>query len=296
MADYFQPESLDEALTILNRQLCRPLAGGTDFYPTDLNAKAWGETAVNHDCQTAILDISAISDLRHIYDHGNDIEIGANITWSDAINSDLPTWFDGVRLAGREVGGLQIQNRGTIAGNLCNASPAADGVPALMALNARIRLQNLHEQRELPIEQFISGNRQINRREDELVSAIIIPKPPGHTPVYSTFLKLGARRYLVISIAMVALTIICDEHGVITTAAIAVGACSAVAQRLPALEQRLQGQVLSQAADHVQADDFSGLKPLDDIRASADYRLHSARVLVKRGLQQLSAKTLERAA
>jgi CO/xanthine dehydrogenase FAD-binding subunit len=126
------------------------------------------------------------------------------------------------------------------------------------------------------------------------MTAIIIPKPAAGT--CSTFLKLGARRYLVISIAMVALTLASDDNATISHAAIAVGACSEVAQRLAQLEQRLIGVPLTAAATKIRQDDFTALTPIADIRASAPYRLHSAQVLVRRGLQQLAAMTIEHAA
>lgn len=299
VADYFRPPTLQAALTIARRQPCRMLAGGTDFYPANSNASAWGIPAwgipgLTHASQPATLDISAISSLRGIQQHDDRIEIGALTTWSEAIRADLPAWFDGVRLAGREVGGRQIQNRGTLVGNLCNASPAADGAPALMALDAQVRLQSAARQRQLSLPEFIQGNRQTALQTDELVTAIIIPRPAAAT--YSTFLKLGARTYLVISIVMVAMTLSLDNCMNIESAAIAVGACSSVARRLHALEQNLLGVAIATAWQQPRSEHFASLSPIDDIRASADYRRHSAQILVKRGLQQLAQRCLERTA
>lgn len=294
MTDYFRPENLNDALTILTHRRCRILAGGTDFYPALINTTAWGGNGLHHPASPSTLDISAIAGLRGIRHEHEHIEIGAMTTWSDAISADLPAWFDGVRLAAREIGGRQIQNRATLAGNLCNASPAADGVPALLALDARIRLQSAEQQRELALDEFILGNRHTACHAGELVTAIIIPKPAGYA--CSTFVKLGARRYLVISIAMVALTLHSDANAIINRAAIAVGACSEVAQRLPELEQRLIGTPLQRAVTRIRQDDFKRLSPLDDIRASASYRLQSVRVLIERGLLQLADTAGEHAA
>jgi len=288
MADYFRPENLNDALAILARQRCRILAGGTDIYPALGNTMARPGNDPGQPAAAALpmLDISAIAVL-HGFRHSHDtLEIGAMTRWSEASAADLPAWFDGVRLAAREIGGRQIQNRATLTGNLCNASPAADGVPALLALDARVRLQSAGGQRELSLDRFILGNRRTACRTDELVSTIVIPKPAGHS--CSAFVKLGARRYLVISIAMVALTLQLDEHNRISQAGVAVGACSEVAQRLPELEQRLTGMPLPRAVAAIRQDDFKRLSPLDDIRASAAYRRHSARVLVERALQQLA--------
>ena len=230
------------------------------------------------------MDITALHELSGIRRLADRIEIGALVTWTEAIESELPAWFDCVRLAAREVGGRQIQNRGTIAGNLCNASPAADGVPALLVLNARVRLQRRGGRRELPLEEFITGNRRTCLQPGELMTAIVIPSPAAVSR--STFLKLGTRRYLVISIAMVAAWMALRD-GRVRDVRLAVGACSEVAQRLTGLETRLRGAQATDAPNMVRDGDFAPLSPLDDVRASAPYRMHGARVLVRRALDAL---------
>ena len=284
MSAYLRPDDLDDALAMLSAGPHRIIAGGTDVYPADAAAVGWGQPGVDHPDATPILDITAIDSLSRIRRFADRIEIGALVTWTEAIESDLPAWFDCVRLAAREVGGRQIQNRGTLAGNLCNASPAADGVPALLALDTRVRLQHHDGSRELSLEAFITGNRRTCLRPRELMTAIVIPSPASEA--LSTFLKLGARRYLVISIAMVAA---CLEvrAGRIRGARIAVGACSEVARRLTGLEARLEGSRPEDAFVMVREEDFASLSPLDDVRASAAYRRHGAQVLVRRALGTL---------
>ena len=284
MSSYVRPTSLDVALGSLSERPYRILAGGTDVYPADAAAIGWGRPGIDHPDSAPILDISALDTLSGIRRLADRFEIGALVTWTEAIESDLPAWFHCVRLAAREVGGRQIQNRGTLAGNLCNASPAADGVPALLVLNARVRLEHRGGSREIPLEEFLTGNRRTCLRPDELMTAIVIPAPA--TGTRTTFLKLGARRYLVISIAMVAA---CLElkNGRIHDARLAVGACSEVAQRLTGLATRLQGALAGEAPDMVRDEDFASLSPLDDVRASAPYRRHGARVLVRRALDSL---------
>ena len=284
MTAYLRPASLDHALSILNERRHRVLAGGTDVFPADAAAVGWGRRGICHPGSAPILDITAIDALASIRRFADRIEIGALVTWTEAIESDLPAWFDCVRLAAREVGGRQIQNRGTLAGNLCNASPAADGVPALLALDTRVRLQHRGGSREIRLESFITGNRRTCLQPGELMTAIVIA-PPAPT-ARSTFLKLGARRYLVISIAMVA---VCLEvrAGRIRDARLAVGACSEVARRLTDLEARLEGMRPEDAPGMVRDEDFASLSPLDDVRASAAYRRHGAQVLVRRALDAL---------
>ena len=226
MGIYLRPADLDDALKALAAQRLTVLAGGADFYPA----------RVGKPLDDDVLDITALAALRGIADTGAAHRIGALTTWTDAIRADLPPHFDGLKQAAREVGGVQVQNAGTVVGNVCNASPAADGVPNLIALDAEVELASHAGKRAVPLQQFITGNRRTTRRADEIVTALLIPKP--RRSARSTFLKLGARKYLVISIVMVA-AVIETDGGKVADARIAVGSCSEVAQRLPALEAAL---------------------------------------------------------
>lgn len=279
---YARPARLDDALQVLAGGGVTVLAGGTDFYAS----------RVGRPLTEAILDITAVRALRGIEDRGEHWRLGATTTWTDLIEAPLPPLFDGLKLAAREVGGLQIQNSGTLAGNLCNASPAADGVPALLAMDAEVELVSAGGVRMLPLEQFILGPRKTALAPGELLAALLIPKPRhaarGH------FLKLGARRYLVISIAMVGV-VIEREDAIVRRAAVAVGSCSAVARRLPALEVALAGRRLDhELAACARAEHLACLKPIDDVRASADYRLDSALTLVKRALDDVALSGTQR--
>jgi CO/xanthine dehydrogenase FAD-binding subunit len=249
------------------------LAGGTDVYPS----------LGDHGVLGSILDVTAIPKLRGISDAGDHWRIGATSTWSDLLSAELPDSFDCLKLAGREVGGIQIQNSGTIAGNLCNASPAADGVPPLLALDARVELSSTRGCRELALEEFITGPRQTELAADELLSAILIPKSSAQG--VSSFLKLGSRKYLVISIAMVAVVLEPTGDGTIKNLSVSVGSCSAVACRLRDLEVDLQGRSLENIVQSPFASQFfTPLSPIDDIRASAGYRLDAAAELVRRAI------------
>jgi CO/xanthine dehydrogenase FAD-binding subunit len=184
---------------------------------------------------------------------------------------------------------LQVQNAGTLVGNICNASPAADGLPNLLALDARVELSGAHGRRSLSAADFVTGNRETQRRPDELVTAISIPKPAPDTA--SSFAKLGARKYLVISIVMLAI-VIEPEDGRVASARLALGACSPVARRLPALETALGGRPLDGALGETLEDAHldETLAPIDDIRASAAYRREAAATLVRRELSALGAR------
>jgi CO/xanthine dehydrogenase FAD-binding subunit len=274
-----RPISLNEALEALACAGLTILAGGTDYYPA----------RVGKPMADDILDISAIADLRGIRDEGSHWRIGATTTWSELADADLPPMFGGLKAAARQVGGVQIQNAGTLAGNLCNASPAADGVPPLLALDASVEIADSAGKRSLALADFILGNRKTALRPNQLLTAILVPKTARETR--SHFLKLGAREYLVVSIAMVAATLEV-EAGCVRAVRIAVGSCSPVAQRLPLAEAALAGKPCNAAlGELLGAKHLAGLAPIDDVRASGEYRLEAALTLAKRALNFLGAQT-----
>src|SRR6478672_7928046 len=158
MGDYLRPVTLEEAL----QALARPwtvLAGGTDFYPA----------RVGRAIDDNVLDIGGIAALRGIAERPDGWRLGATTTWSELIETPLPPLFDGLKQAACEIGGRQIQNAGTVAGNLCNASPAADGVPPLLALGAEVELAGRAGTRRLPLSAFITGNRRTVLAPGELL-------------------------------------------------------------------------------------------------------------------------------
>jgi N-methylhydantoinase B len=249
-----------------------PLAGGTDIHPLRTARASWGEPWTK-----PVLDLSAVPGLDGITETAQGWRIGARTTWTTIAEAALPPLFDGLRAAAREVGGRQVQNRGTIAGNLVTASPAGDGIPNLLALDAVVELASAASTRHIPVAAFITGYRATALAPGEIVTAIHIPRCDG---ARGGFVKLGARRYLVISIAMAAAVIHCEDSR-IAQARIAIGACSPVAQRLPALEAALRGVALADAARIPQASHLESLAPIADIRASAEYRQDVALVLLR---------------
>lgn len=279
MGSYLRPLELQDALAALAAQPLTVIAGGTDFYPA----------RVGQGSHEDLLDVTRVACLRGIVEDSVAWRVGAATTWSDLIRGPLPDYFQTLKLAAREVGGVQIQNAGTLGGNICNASPAADGVPPLIALGADVELSSAAGRRQVKLEDFVLGNRKTQRLANELVTAIIIPKwQPG---ARSTFRKLGARKYLLISIVMVAACVETDGDGTITRAGISVGACSPVARRLLTLEQKLIGKPLSPAiANWAQPSDLQQLTPIADVRSSAEFRLEAALTLVRRALRELAGE------
>lgn len=272
---YIKPKTVQEAVNALAENSLLVLAGGTDYYPS----------RVGRPLDDDILDISHIQGLRGISEKEDYFRIGALTRWSDLIEKDLPSYFGGLKLSAMEVGGKQIQNAGTIAGNICNASPAADGIPPLLCLNAEVELESLRGKHSMPLAKFLMGNRKTRRAIDEIVTGLRIPKLKY--PADSTFLKLGSRKYLVISIAMVSM-IIEKHNGTIASARIAVGSCSAVAKRLHLLERTFLGQpILPGISKQITAQHLNQLSPIDDVRGTAEYRKDAVLILVRRALEQL---------
>jgi CO/xanthine dehydrogenase FAD-binding subunit len=278
-ASYTKPKTMDEAMALLASGEARILSGGTDFYP------ALGDRVV----RDAVVDVSGLGELRGVTRAADHFRIGGLTTWTDVIQAPLPHCFDALKNAAREVGSVQIQNRGTVAGNLCNASPAADGIPPLLALDAEVELTSKTGTRRMLLADFIVGNRKTQRKPDELLTAVLIPR--NLEDAASTFVKLGARRYLVISISMVAVVVRLGNDDRVAETRVAVGSCSAVAQRLRMLEAELVGAALRDGLGAmVRPEHLYSLSPIDDVRATAEYRLDASLRLVQRALDSCAEK------
>ena len=271
--DYFVPADVAEAAT-MKRAGAQVLAGGTDVYPAQVGRPFVG----------SVVDISGLAELHGIEATDRGWRIGALTRWADIAAADLPPCFDGLRAAARDVGGIQVQNAGTIGGNLCTASPAADGVPNLLALDASVELTSPSGRRVVPIEDFLTGYRTTALGGDELLTAVLVPR--DGEDARAAFLKLGLRRYLVISVVMVAAVVALDESGLVRFARVAVGACSPVAVRLRRLEDELRGRPAGELAAAVTPEHLADLTPIDDVRATAAYRLRAATILVRRALDR----------
>ena len=269
----YRPQALDRALAFLGEGPAAVVAGGTDVFPA-LGLRP---------APPRVLDLSAVAGLRGITQVNGDWRIGAGTTWTDVVRADLPPLFDALKQAARQVGSIQIQNTGTVAGNICNASPAADGVPVLIAMEAEVELASHRGTRRMPLSDFITGPRKTDLREGEIVTALYLPHRDG---ARSAFGKLGSRTYLVISIVSAAV-ILWTEGRIVTGARVAVGAASPVPMRLPEAEAALVGRALSDLPGGVLADHLAALTPIDDVRATAAYRREAALVMIRRALEGL---------
>ena len=276
-AQYLRPRELQVALATLAAGPRVVLAGGTDLYASG--------TPLPLKPRQRVLDITAIDRLRAIREDHAEVIIGAAATWADVCNATLPVWLLGLKTAASQVGAAQIQNVATIAGNLCNASPAADGIPPLLALSALVDLASARGARTMSLDEFVLGARRTARSEDELVTAVRIPARSKRAR--SIFYKLGARSYLVISIVSLAVTVDFDARGRICYAGIAVGSCSARAQRLVSLESRLLGLDRVAAQTMSIEEQIPEISPIDDIRGTAAYRRGAVVTLLARAVREV---------
>ena len=252
--------SLDEALGILRDEKRTPIAGATDVY-VGLN---FGTFAPRR-----FLDIWALDELRTISIHEDRLVIGALTTYSSLIQSHLvnervPMLVEASRL----VGGAQIQNRGTLGGNIANGSPAADGVPVLSATDATVVLRSVDEERRVPVNSFYTGYRKTVMQPDELIVAIEIPRVEGE----QWFRKVGTRAAQAISkIVMAAVKGAAPR--------IALGSVAPTVIRVPQTEAALAGGASADEAAEILGRE---IVPIDDVRSTADYRRRVSMNLLRR--------------
>ncbi|HEY3257612.1 MAG TPA: FAD binding domain-containing protein [Gemmatimonadaceae bacterium] len=258
--DLRSASSLDEAFGILREEQRTPIAGATDVY-VSLN---FGTLT-----RRQFLDIWALDELRTISTHGDTLVIGALTSYTALIQSKivaqrLPMLIE----ASRQVGGVQIQNRGTLGGNIANGSPAADGVPVLFAADAVVVLQSAGGERRVPITEFYTGYRATVMRPDELITAIEVPPVEGK----QWFRKVGTRAAQAISkIVMAAVRA--------PTPRIALGSVAPTVIRVPETERALASGVgIEEAANMLGRE----IAPIDDVRSTANYRRRVSANLLRR--------------
>lgn len=272
---YFLPSDLHQALQLLEKYGtgARLIAGGTDLILA-LEEKKIPPVEV-------VVDITRIADLQKISITNDRVEIGtcvtlANLIRSETIQQSVPLLVD----AARQVAGPQVRNLATLGGNVANASPAADMVPALLAYDARVRIaQRDGELRNVRLDHFLKGYRQVDLAPGEIVYSFYIDVPPSET--CRVFRKVQPRRAMTIAILNLAM-ILQTESGVIREMRVAMGAVAPTAVRLGSVERALIGKPVQTAmSPEVYAGIEDDVKPIDDFRASRHYRLRVARDLLQ---------------
>jgi xanthine dehydrogenase FAD-binding subunit len=220
-----------------------------------------------------VVDISGIKELKEIRENGDNIILGSLVTHAQVVNSEPANSYLPLLVQGcRTVGSPQIRNTGTLGGNIANASPAADSLPPLIALGARIVLSSVNGEREMQIEEFITSPGKTTIKPDEILTKIIVKKmKPGEKCSYR---KLGQRKALAISIASVAVRFEFDPHTRrCSNPGIAFGAVAPVIRRARGLEDELaQCRIDNNVIKKIVAKAKEYCDPISDIRASGEYR------------------------
>ena len=270
--NYYKPKSLNEALKLLNDlENSKVLAGGTDLV---LDMKIGRYKPEN------VIDISHLNELKYIKDDGKSIRIGAGTTLQTILESNIVRKKIPVLAEALEImGSWQLRNVATIGGNLCNASPAADTAPPLMVLEAQLKLESIEGARYVPITKFFHGPRITELKRNELLTEIIIPYPPSNAGM--KFLKLGRRAAHTLSIVAVAtlITIKDDKFDIVR---IALNSVAPTPLRAYKTEESLKDKpinlnVIEENVKRVAEE----IKPISDVRASAEYRKEMSIVLTR---------------
>ncbi len=282
-ADYelAAPANLEAALAMLAASPAEwlPIAGGTDVMV---------QFAAGTLPSRKLLSIWNLPELRRIDVLPGEIQIGAGSTYTDLRrNSIVATEFPLLALAASWTGGIANQNRGTLGGNIVNASPAADSLPALLVYEAELILVSERGERRVPYVDFHTGYKQVQMARDELIRAVCLPRRFSGYAAYAR--KVGARNAQAISkVCVAALGRL--HHGVIDDVRIALGSVAPVPIRLRATEHHLRGKPFEQSLiETARKAAIAETRPIDDIRSTARYRAAVVGNLVREFLERFAA-------
>jgi carbon-monoxide dehydrogenase medium subunit len=280
IADALSPGSVAEALEMLARDdgpVAIPIAGGTNVVVAMRDGMHRG---------VALVDVSRLGELRGVRRDGDEIVVGGGTTLAAILASDLVAQHGRpLHQAARVFANPLIRNRATVAGNLVDASPAADTAPALLAMGATVELASAAESRRVPLKEFFLGPNLTARRPDELLVAVRWSIPPQRSA--GLFQKLALRRGTACSVLSVAVLVEEDEDGVVARARIALGAAAPRPLRASAAEEALVDGRLTTTTIHVAGELASeAAEPIDDVRSTGDYRRRMVAVLTRRLLTE----------
>jgi carbon-monoxide dehydrogenase medium subunit len=283
---YHVAKTIDDALSVLaaSNGSARPIAGGTDLML---------HLHEHPDKSLTLVDISRIEALQSIFEQEGRLHIGAAATYAQIRQSPLLAQQAFLLVeASHEVGANQIQNMGTIGGNIANASPAGDLLPCLYVLDAQVHICGAAGSRSLPLAQFITGYRKIDLKADEIIASLSFER--AALGLGSAFVKFGARQAQAISIVNAAV-VLQVQDGLIVQARVALGAVGPTIVRCAGaeallLQQQPAPELYQQAAEQVRL----AIHPIDDIRGSAAFRRHIAGVIVTRALDKAAERLASR--
>jgi carbon-monoxide dehydrogenase medium subunit len=276
---YVAPASLQEACNLLKElgAAAKIMAGGTDLI-NPMKDKVLKPGYV--------VDIKNIPNLDQLkYDPAKGLKIGAltkirDIECSPVVQKEYPALAE----AAHVIASTQIRSKGTIVGNLCNASPSADSVPALLVLDAVLEVTGPERQRSIPLDKFFVGFKKLALEPGEIVTAITVPPVPANTK--AAYIKHAFRKAMDLAIVGVAASITMEGEKC-SDAKIALGAVAVTAVRAPSAEKALIGKTLADAVlEEAGVAAMKDCKPISDVRASAEYRHDMVRVFTRRSVQK----------
>ena len=283
---YVAPESLEDALEVLATYgpSARAVAGGTDLL---LELSRGVRSGID-----TLVDLSVIEELDSITESGGRVELGPLVTHADVVASERMLAV-GLPLAQAclEIGGPQLRNRATVVGNTVTASPANDTISALYALGADVTVSSAAGgERTMPIEEFFTGFRTTALEPGELVTKISFDALTDGTR-RGIFVKLGLRRAQAISVVHAAAVVTDADDGTVADLVVALGSVGPTIEVVPTATGIAAGRPLTEAAPEVAAAARAAVTPIDDLRATAEYRRHTVEVVVRRALLSLAART-----
>jgi carbon-monoxide dehydrogenase medium subunit len=283
--EFVAPHSLSEAKGLLSDgAIASVLAGGTDL----LVGVRLGTRSPER-----VVDLKKIPELTAINVDAEAVQIGAAASaFSILHDSDVPTFFPGLAQALDLIGSTQIQGRCSAGGNLCNASPAADSIPALIANGAHCLITGPAGDHQMRVEDFVLGPGRNALKEGELLVALILPRPSSQTA--DAYLRLTPRTEMDIAVAGVGVSLTLDDDGICTAARVSIGAVAPTALLVEAAGVALVGTKLEESAiEAAVAAAREAACPIADKRGTAEYRTHVVGVLVARAIAQAQARIVE---
>jgi len=278
---YFAPQKIEEALEILSRyeSEIKIIAGGTDLLVQYFDRLY----EINH-----WLDLKNIKELKDIRINKNQIEIGAMVTHTQLENSeDIKKYYPVLSQAAADIGSPQIRNRGTIGGNIVNASPAGDLLAPLMAYDAQFRLLSMQGEKIVPAEEFFIGPKKTILEPAQLLTQIILPLPSERT--YGSWIKIGKRKALIVATITLALVVeMAEDHKTVKDVRTCLGSVAPTPIEIKEVKKMMAGKNFNQLnfaeLGRIVEDKIS---PIDDIRGTREYRKDVAKKIMIKALEEI---------
>lgn len=280
---FFAPQEIEEALEILSKygKEIKVIAGGTDlliqYYDRLYEVNGW-------------LDLKNIKELKDIRIHKNQIEIGAMVSHTQLEKSeDIKKYFPILSQAAADIGSPQIRNRGTIGGNIVNASPAGDLLAPLMAYKAKFKLLSIQGEKIVPAEEFFIGPKKTILEPAQLLTQIILPLPSERT--YGCWIKIGKRKALIIATITLALVVeMAEDNKTVKDVRTCLGSVAPTPIEIEEIREKMIGKKFSEL-------DFNQLgqivedkiSPIDDIRGTREYRKDVAKNIMINALKEIDS-------